>query len=78
MTKENTGAKKRAQSQATSTEDITLEEGLLANQEGVEEADTQKGAISIPLREVMVSKEDLSLQAGKKQDSPPSGTPNTV
>jgi hypothetical protein len=33
VSKEDTGAKKRMQSQAASVEDISLEEGLLANQE---------------------------------------------
>ena len=33
VTKENTGKHKRMQSQLPSVEDITLEEGLLANQE---------------------------------------------
>ncbi|KAK7682025.1 hypothetical protein QCA50_014989 [Cerrena zonata] len=72
-TKENTGAKKRAQSQAASREDITLEEGLLAHQESLDEVDGQKGAVSIPLQEVAVSKE-----AETRQVETPLAKPNAA
>lgn len=74
-TKENTGAKKRAQSQAASTEDITLEEGLLAAQEDLDEIDNQKGAVSIPLQEVTVSKEALTQVPETRQAETLPATP---
>ncbi|CAL1702543.1 unnamed protein product [Somion occarium] len=54
VTKNSSGSMKRAQLQAAMLEDITLEEGLLANQEGDDESDGQK---AIPLQDVVIMKE---------------------